>query len=311
MRFYVDKEADGWKWACALRGWGWAGYRVGDRHALLSGNPNRGIKKMKDILLRCAYMQTVKINDPILDGYLRAIQKNGLRFLAGYAPAVHLLAKRAEERGVELHLNGIVTFGETLTQPNRKTIEETFGCGVNDTYGLGGEALIVADQCEKRGCYHVHMENVVAERVDGEIVLTGLNNYAMPLIRYRTGDYAGEICSGCGCGRGLLSFNGITGRSGDVVVTASGAKLILEFFVVLFEKIPTVKQFQVLQDSVDGITLRIVRNSGFTDRDLNRIRGEIAMACDRELKVEFEFVDEIKSSGRGKRRLIISAIDDG
>src|SRR3989344_1261677 len=306
MSFYIDKEADSWKWACELLGWQWAGYNLGDKHALLSGNPKRGKKKIKDILMRCLYLSTNKIDNNILKNYLNSIIKQKIKFVAGYASAIYLLAQTAKKNKINYKLNGIVTLGETLFPVHRKLIENTFDCNVNDTYGLGGEGLIIADQCEK-GMYHVHMENVIVENIENECIVTGLNNYAMPLIRYKTGDLIKNSLKKCSCRRNLDCIEEIKGRTSDIIKTPNSL-LILQFFVVLFENIDSVKQFQIMQDKIDSITLNLVVTSKFGRIEEEKIRKSIFKACRQDINIIINKVNSIPRTKTGKNKFIISNI---
>jgi phenylacetate-CoA ligase len=72
----------------------------------------------------------------------------------------------------------------------------------------------VACECEQHDGHHVAAESYVVEIVKdgrparagetGEIVVTDLNSFSLPLVRYRTGDFAAARDeAACRCGRGL------------------------------------------------------------------------------------------------------------
>ena len=84
------------------------------------------------------------------------------------------------------------------------------------------EAGYLALQCPDYPHFHVQSENVLLEVVDdvgqpcgpgevGRVLITSLNNFATPLIRYELGDYA-EVGAPCPCGRGLPVLKRIMGR---------------------------------------------------------------------------------------------------
>ena len=79
--------------------------------------------------------------------------------------------------------------GEILSQSTRKEVEELFNCQTANMYG-SEEMNGIAFECPY---HHMHVLNdnvyVETEFADGgRIYLTGLHNYAMPLIRYEQGD---------------------------------------------------------------------------------------------------------------------------
>ena len=111
---------------------------------------------------------------------------------------------------------------EPLTAGRRARIEKIFGVPIGVGYGLN-EIGVVASCCPEAGRYHVHDENCLVEIIDedgnpsapgsdGRIIVTSLANFAMPFIRYDTGDIAQALEGPCPCGRTLPSFGPIKGR---------------------------------------------------------------------------------------------------
>lgn len=89
----------------------------------------------------------------------------------------------------------IESVGEILTSDLRKRAEEIFHVQVTNMYGseemngiaienLDGEMQILTDNV----FLEVVCENEVLLSGNGEAIITSLNNYAMPLIRYNQGD---------------------------------------------------------------------------------------------------------------------------
>jgi phenylacetate-CoA ligase len=96
------------------------------------------------------------------------------------------------------------------------------------------EAGYLALQCPDHPHYHVQSENVLLEVVDdqglpcapgevGRVLVTSLNNFATPLIRYEIGDYA-EVGAACSCGRGLPVLKRIMGRYRNLLTLPDGTR---------------------------------------------------------------------------------------
>jgi phenylacetate-CoA ligase len=139
------------------------------------------------------------------------------------APALlrRLLDAAGPASGPRIQLKRILTEGETIADDDRQRCRDLLGLDVVDAYALP-EAGIVAIQCPVTGNYHIQSETCLVEVLDddkkscgpdgiGEIVVTPLYAFAMPLVRYATGAYA-QVLSGspqgsktCACGRGLPS----------------------------------------------------------------------------------------------------------
>ena len=120
-------------------------------------------------------------------------------------------------------LREVRTFGELLSEDTRELCRRAWNVRVTDLYSCD-EAGYVALQCPEREHYHVQSESVLVEVLDeqgkacapgavGRIVITTLQNFAMPLIRYDIGDLA-ELGAPCPCGRGLPVIRRFAGRVG-------------------------------------------------------------------------------------------------
>jgi len=259
------------------------------------------------------------MSDHVISDCLNTIERLKDGLVVSYASSIYVLARWIQEQGYDsVRPRAIVTHAETLLPHHRRVIEEAFRCPVFDLYGLGGEGMHVAAQCEQRGAYHVTMENVIVEfvadgvpvgpGVRGEIILTGLDNYGMPLIRYNTEDVGVASGQGCPCGRGLECIKSIGGRRSDVVIAPDGTVLNAIFFAMLFDEIGGIDQFQILQEVPERITVYLIRNSAFTQADARRIQQFIRTAAGESFGVHLKFVDEIPLSPSGKRRYIISEV---
>jgi len=163
------------------------------------------------------------------------------------------------------------------------------------------------------------MENQVVEILDkdgvpcppgqmGEIVVTSLHNYAMPLIRYRIGDMGSWLGQECTCGRGSALLREVSGRVVDTFLTKSGKKIDGEYFTHLIYFKNWVSKFQFVQEDLETIKVRIQKCDEPVARDLQEIEDKVRVVMGDDCKVEFEFVDEIPASSSGKYRYTISRV---
>jgi phenylacetate-CoA ligase len=314
-------EQESWFWALRLRMWNWGGYVPGEPYLTLNLNPRTLLRKrLQDVLFRCSY-HGFNANAADVDAVIADLCGRRVKHLIGYASSLFLLSRAMRERGIpNPGVRSILSTGDTLLPSYRTLIEEVFGVRVCDYYGAGGEGVHVASQCEVRGEYHLHVENVVVEILKdgrpaepgemGEIVVTQLDNHAMPLIRYATQDLAvaskNELCT---CGRQMPLVAGIQGRVPDIVFAPDGTYLVVHFFTILFEYIPEIRQFQIVQRTKDGITARIVPAPTYDRKAVEvKVRDAISKATHGSLHVDFEYVDAIPLSPSLKRRFVISEI---
>ncbi len=169
----------------------------------------------------------------------------------------------------------------------------------------------------------MHPENAVVELLRdgrparpgelGEVVVTQLDNRAMPLIRYATQDVAmmAEDAETCPCGRHMPVIRGVQGRVPDIVMAPDGSALVVHFFTILFEYLDGIEQFQIVQDEPDRIVAHIVRKADYDRSSVEtKVRGDVAEVTHGTLAVEFEYPDHIPTAASNKRRLVISNLRD-
>jgi phenylacetate-CoA ligase len=131
----------------------------------------------------------------------------------------------------------------------------------------------------------------------------------MPLIHYDLNDVGQFLEGTCSCGRNLSLMKSIEGRDNDIVKTASGELIPVHFFSYLFRDMNSVDQFQVIQEKLDRIVLKIVKNTQFSESDAAFITDKVRNKTGGQITVDFQYVDDIPVSGRsGKRRYVISSI---
>jgi len=319
--FYVREDADtaGRYRACFLLALEWAGWHFGESQVQTGISPQRSLdRKLKDFLLQCHYISAYDLTDPHLDATLDLIEKYRIDHLWGYPGSLYLLAQRAILRGWNRPLRSIATWGDNLIPQYRRTIEAAFQNQVFDTYGCS-EGVQISAQCEF-GNYHLHDLDTIVEFLDdddfpvqpnqtGNIVVTRLHPGPMPFIRYKLGDLgvAGEN-QVCKCGRGFRLMKSIQGRDTDIIITPGGNRLIVHFFTGVLEYFPEIKYFQVIQEKLETLTLRIVPANGYNQMTGNRIITRLKEKGLNDLKINVEEVAEIPLSPAGKRRFVISNV---
>lgn len=180
--------------------------------------------------------------------------------LIGITPAIRTLTYKVRD-GVFPYFqpSAILTTGESLSSEVRHLLESTFGTKVADIYACN-EAGDVAWQCRYGAGYHINADNVIVETVKndkpvadgqvGEVVITNLNRYAMPIIRYKNGDLARLMRQSCPCGCKLPMIAEIVGRTGEDIFLPNGKAIPWNQLKSLMNH-PLVRQFQLVQ-GIDG-----------------------------------------------------------
>jgi phenylacetate-CoA ligase len=251
---------------------------------------------------------------------LAALQRYKPDIVSAYPTMMEILAKLSHNKS--LRFKTFLSGGEVLTPQSRRNIEDAFSCEAFNMYGCR-EFGQIAWECPEEHNLHVH-SSCMLEIVDsngkpkrsgdGEVVITGLQNLAMPLIRYRLGDIA---CWGkeCSCGRGLPVLKSFKGRSDDLIVLPSGTvrhafsyNLAHRTGIVDF----TLKN-QLVQEREDLFVFRYVPyGAGVTESIREDIRELVREASlGEKVDVEFEEVDDIPKGRTGKLQRIVSKVKHG
>lgn len=318
LKYYIDKNSYSAGWAQTFRSWSWAGYNLGDAYVKLDIDlKDTLMKKFQYLIMNCLYISALDLNKNRVREKLLKIKNFNPKIIRGYASLVYLLSKYVEEFGIKgIVPRAISTTGEKLFPHYRESIEANFNCRVFDSYG--GEATPLGYQCEYIDKYHICEETSILEIVRdnvpassgelGEIVFTNIENYAMPFIRYKVGDVGIYSEDYCECGRGLACIETIEGRTGDIIVMPSGKFLVPNFFTSLFKDLEGIVKFQVIQEDLYNLTIKLVKDTKFNAEALNYTLEKIKYLGGDELDINVEFVDSIPPTKSGKYRFIVSKV---
>ncbi len=323
--YYVDDNSSQARQAIVLRGNGWCGARMGDRSATLWGaafdlTPHKKLKgRLKSAIMNTLFLCSYNLNSETMAEYARALQKFRPKLLTSYpTPLVTFAEFLRNNPEYSVRPGAIIASSETMFDEQREIIEQTYGCRVFNRYG-SREFGNIAHECNAHGGLHVNVERFFVEYLKedgtparpgetGEMLITDLDNFGMPFIRYRIDDLAVPSDRECSCGRGLPMIEKVEGRVFDVIVTRSGSRFPGTFWTLLSRAVPGISKFQIWQAEPSGIVFRIVPNAEFKEEYLEKLAEIIAEQTGGDLQVEFDVVDSIPLTRAGKHRFIISEI---
>ncbi|MDB6121300.1 MAG: phenylacetate--CoA ligase family protein [Pedosphaera sp.] len=266
------------------------------------------------------YFSAYHISPAHVADYVRAFNRYQPYLLTGYANSYYLLARMMCEQNITLDYepDAIVLCSEKLTPEMKHVIEKAFRARAYEEYGAV-ENCVLATECE-HGNLHVNPDFGVMEIIDseghpvsaeqeGSIVCTSLLNATQPLIRYEIGDVGIWSAKNCPCGRDSFPvLKELVGRLEDVVIGPDGRELVR--FHGIFIDMPTVLQGQVIQETIDQFTVKVVAQGGFGNDDEQLIRRRFAERLG-PVNVRIEIVSEIPRTERGKFRAVISKLSPG
>jgi phenylacetate-CoA ligase len=315
LTFYQDQNYQRAVSADLWRNLMWCGYTLGDRQVYLWGSDvdakrYRGLKgHLRAYLQNLIWVDVFDLTEETLRRQLGEIARFRPKILVGYVSSLLLFARLLQKDRIRIpSLVAIQSSAEVLTSAHRQTLEETLGVKLFDRYGCR-ELGNIAHECEAHDGLHINAENNLVEFVDGQLVVTNLNNYAMPFIRYIIGDYgmAGKQ-ERCACGRGLPRMSVVTGRFSNLIRSPGGKILHGEFFTHLFYGVPGVVQFQVVQETLQHLTIRIVKGKDFDPAFPAQLKEQILTHGDPRFSISIEYPDGIEPLRSGKFQFTISKI---
>jgi phenylacetate-CoA ligase len=324
VQFFQDGSY--WAWAKASQRFveSWWGIRAGDRTAAIWGcdrdlSQQSWKERLHSALQQMRTCNAFALTPAEMHQFAAMLASWQPRFVIGYASALEVFATFLALRP-DLHIrpHAVKSTAEMLTERQRETIEKAFKAPVFNFYG-SREINNLAAECALRKGLHINSFCRFVEIVDdagrpveagtpGRIVVTDLTNFAMPFIRYETGDLGVWADRPCPCGRPFPLLAELLGRKSDFIVAPSGKLIHGEFFTHLFYDAPQVANFRVNQIELDRLQVHIVLRAGVTAYDSTAIRQRITRAMGDGVTCEVIVVDSVERTASGKHRFTVSNV---
>lgn len=297
--------------AALWRGKSWAGIRPWDKAVSVRGMGKASV--LGRLRMRLLRKWVVEAFQPAPD------QRRRIRDLIGRIRPVSVEGYVTDlldlARGQDISAAGIrtvLTTGEMLYAHQKTELEQAFGAPVHSYYGCN-EIAALAFECE-RGMRHVTDEHVVLEAVNadgepvwdepGRLLVTDLDNRAMPLIRYELGDIGVLSREPCACGRAHRVLKELVGRQQESIRNETGERLSATFFAGRFRNLRHVGRLQLVQEDVRSVEILYDGDEADAALELRDIVHEIRSRLGEEMKIRATRVDAIPLTARGKRPLI-------
>jgi phenylacetate-CoA ligase len=318
-KVFINKDDHSKLRALILILWENCGYQLGDPILQLGMTRKRSLlKRLKDISLNVTYEEAFKLTDEHVKKVLTSKYIKSNTCFIGYASGLYEYARLAQKMGIDVRFKCVISLGDKMFDHYRNKIEEVFKTSVYDTYG-SNEGFVVAGQ-HIDGNYYVNDTHVYLEVVDenynkqkdgqaGRVLMTCLDNYTMPLIRFDIGDLLALNPYSDQTPLPYQTIKQIIGRDVDILKTKNGYSLIVHFFTAIFGRIEEIEQFRVVQETIEDIRIEYIPGVNFKKEVLEYIETQILNKLPpNELKLHFRLVNEIPPSGSGKPQIISSLL---
>jgi phenylacetate-CoA ligase len=300
----------------------WAGIRTGDRTVSLWGaHTGRRTGRLKhavrDLLSATTVLDALAMDEDRMQQYVESMNRIRPRFILAYAQSLYDLARFIRRNGLKVHHpKAIMVSASKLYPESRELIETVFGCKVFDRYGTR-EVGDIACECSEHAGQHLSIFMHYAEILDrrlrpvkpgkpGEIYITLLTNFTMPLVRYRIGDTVIGSDRTCKCGRGLPVLKDVVGREVDnfyrpdgTVVPGGRINCILGYR----DEETAIRQYQVLQHDPGHIEIRaVIDDATMFGLEKDTLEARLREALGSGCTITWTFVKRILPSSSGKYR---------
>lgn len=324
LNLYFDEACQEKRNAAQLMADRWAGWDLGMKRAAVWGNPPvaRTFKQKirLHLLDRTIYLDTMNLNDHSMATFVERWAKEQPEAVFGHAHSIYLFARYLQKMGVTTcRPKAIVATSMMLLEHERHLIEDAFQCKVTNRYGCE-EVGLIACECEQHQGMHMNLPHVYVEFLDandqpvkagepGKIVVTDLNNKAMPLIRYRVEDvgvFSEELCE---CGRGFPILKNLEGRVADFLKLPDGGQVAgISLVERTLTRVPGIEQMQLVQDRLDHILIHRVKGHDYTQVTDAALLQAMRETFGEQIALDIVDVVRIPQEPSGKYRFSICKV---
>ncbi|MDP4208598.1 MAG: phenylacetate--CoA ligase family protein [Bacteroidota bacterium] len=250
----------------------------------------------------------------------RILKRHNIQFIHAYPSAAYQFCKLCKEQNLDLSfINSFLCGSEGVLEFQRKLICNELGLKIYSWYGHS-EKLVLGGYCEYSNDIHIEPYYGYFELIDennspitevgkvGEIVGTTLYNFGMPLIRYRTGDYAEYVGNKCKyCGREMTIIKNIRGRwdknrifkNDGTYITTTALNLHSELYAYI-------EGLQYIQDCPGALTILLIKSNLFKQEHEKLFADHYKKSFGSDNSVKIEYVDQLIMQPNGKFELLIS-----
>lgn len=328
LKLYKDNFDYSFTWASYYRWLSWLGIDIGDRYVKIWGAPkvlnysikDRLVNSVKNTLYNRVFINSFNLKDSDVPNVIKKLNSSKPHLIRGYVTSLMQIANYMLEHSLELNYIplAISPTSESLLPLHRNILEKAFNSKVYDQYGCG-ECNSIGFECREQNGMHVASEHVYVEVLDqngkptnepGRIVITNLDNFAMPFIRYENGDI-GELSNiKCPCGNNQPRIKSIQGRVTELIILKDKSKVRGGFFTDIIAELNSkesekIKRFQVYQEKEGQIEFRVESSKKISNLFLQKLNTTLLrFFSDVQIKV----MKNIPNEPNGKFRYLISRI---
>lgn len=318
--FYLTKNKKALQLAEVVHYGRKAGYDIGTKHMYIRSVVHKS--KFKQFVQNEYYLGCKNLDAEFLDKARKLLKSKRIEVIIGFPTAIQMIAEHCKRQGdlpSEFSIKGVITSSENLSAQQRSIMKDAWGeidiCSRYSTEEFG----VLACQYKEEGKFYVNSLNYHIEllKIDsdepcapgevGRIIVTDLNSYANPLVRYDTGDLA--LCDGSEKDKfgSIVSFQSLVGRGIQVITTPTGELKYPLFFECIMEAFSEhISQYQIIQESNVLYRVLMVSKSALDQSIKEAVKSAVLDWLGDEAQIVMEEVENIEALPSGKRPYVIN-----
>jgi phenylacetate-CoA ligase len=324
LEVYSDANNRSYTWASYYRWYNWINIDKGDRVLTFWGAKTvltTSIRmkfqwKLIDWFQNNKTINSFGMSENTMPGIYAEVIKYNPILIKGYLSAILLLAEYMKKNKLPPNkgLRALSCTSETLLPSYRQLIEEVFSAPIYDQYGCG-EVSAISYECSKQEGLHINEEHVLVECIEsndldvvneeGRLIVTSLDNYVMPFIRYENGDTASIYTKKCSCKLPSQLMSSVVGRTTETITLKNGGKVHGVFFTDILDEIGIttdfISRFQIVQYKSGSIDFKLETRDSIPKEMIDRLESESLKFINY---VRIILVDHISNEENGKYKYI-------
>lgn len=297
---------------------------AGAKRAWVWGSP-LDVVKMRKLRTRIANFLTERAihfysfdtTPATIESFLQQLNRHRPEVIFAYPNMLAAIAEHARNESIRVEQVGkVIVTAEPLWEWQRLLFKEVFGAETFERYGSREFGTFASEGYDHEGM-HIFEPGYCCEVIDsdgepvaegemGELVITDFFNYAMPLIRYRTGDMVRIEDRLCSCGCSWRRIVAIGGRIADMLLRPDGSRVAGLVIVNALHTTGVRTRVQVVQTSVDALTVKHLISATVPVDIKNRLQRRLDEVFGAPVNITYLPVEELTYDKSGKYRYVTS-----
>lgn len=322
LQLYVPKDRYVSEWATVHHAWSRVGFEFHNRAVLRNHKLPTDRTYLINPITKEVLFDNFRLSDEYMHEIYKVLKRLKIKFVHAYPSAAYQFSTFCFNNSLDLSfIKAFLSSSENIYPHQTTFIKEKVGTRLFGFYGHT-EKLLFGAYCEHTDYFHMEPSYGFFELIDqegnpvttpgeiGEMVGTTLNNLGMPLIRYRTGDYAeylGEECPKCG--RKMPILKKIFGRwDGDKIYNRDGSSVTTTALNLHSDIYTVINGLQYYQKAKGELEVLVIKGSGYTKAFEDRLYSDLSNKLAFDTKIKIEYVNELLYNKNGKFLLLKSEV---